>query len=501
MQLQTQITTEIPRYIEGREIAWAPHPGQQWKFSAATEFEVLYGGAAGGGKTDCLIMEAIRYIWHPGYKGIILRKTFSQLEEIIDRTRECYDDLGGEYLSGEHRWYFPSGAIIKLGHMADKASHYNYLGHQYQFVGYDEASMFAPEQYLYLFSRCRSIYPEIPARFRAATNPGGPGHVFLKNRFRIGTVAPETRIYDPKSVGEDGRPLFRKYIPAKIQDNPTLFKNDPDYVKRLMLLPEIERLRLLDGEWDAFEGQAFTELNRDIHGMDPFDLPPEWRYYRSFDWGYSKPWCCIFWAHDYDGRLYIVKILYGAKKDENGDILDVGLKMTDTEIARAIKKAEMDLKVKVSPGPACKSTFARKRPKNKVVGPAPAEEMAREGLVWIEGDHDRIPGKRQFHQRLRLDDEGNPHMYIFNDCKSFWDFVPLIYQDPKKIEDVAEDQPHDHIYEAVRLGLMFKPMRPRVIPSGPPPGSMRYEREKYQKARKFAKRHGISLADAYQRRR
>ena len=481
---------QAARSIE--DFAWKPHPGQQYKFSSSVEFEVLYGGAAGGGKTDCLIMEATRDVWHYGYNGLILRRTFPQLQEIIERTREYYPLLGGEYRASEHRWYFPSGATIDLGHVSDSGSHYNYQGKEFQFIGFDEAGQFIPAQYLYLFSRCRSIYPEIRPRIRSATNPGGIGHIFLKNRFQIGNTEPETTIVDLDTG------LTRKYIPAKIQDNPTLMENDPAYIKRLMLLPEIERMRLLEGVWDAFEGQVFTELNREVHGVEPFDLPPEWEYFRTFDWGYSKPWCCIFWANDFDGKLYIVKVIYGAKVGENGVCVDVGLKQSDAEIAREIKKAEQELGVKVRPGPACKSTWAKRPAKGGVAGPAPFEEMQREGVVWLKADHDRISGKRQFHTRLRLDEEGNPHMYVFNDAGAFWDFIPLLRESDKNPEDVQEDQEHDHIYEAVRFGLMYKPIRPQQ-PVKEDVGSFQWERRKMIRAKALARKKGISLGSAYGR--
>ena len=473
-------------------VLWKPHPGQQTKFCRAWQDEVLFGGAAGPGKTDCLIVEALRYVQYPSYNALILRRTFPQLQEIIDRTHRLYPAVGGEYRSVEHRWYFPSGATINLGHMHDSLSQYQYQGKEFQYIGFDEAGQFLPKQYLYLFSRLRTTDPRIKLRFRSATNPGGPCHQFLKDRFQISNVEPESTILDPETG------MTRVFIPAKIQDNPSLIENDPLYVRRLMQLPEIERMRLMEGIWDAFEGQVFSELNREIHGVDPFPLPPEWNYFRSFDWGYSKPWCCHFWASDFDGRLYVVKTLYGAKQGDTSRWEDLGMKQSDAEIAREIRKAELELGVKVHPGPACKSTFARKSPKGGVLGPPPAEEMLREGVSWIQGDHDRLAGKRQVHQRLRVDEEGSPSLYIFNDNEVVWTLLPLMQEDPKNPEDVWEKQPHDHVYEALRLGLMWRPLRPRK--SGPSDaGSFQAERRKYLRARQLATQYGVSMSEAYQK--
>ena len=133
-------------------IAWKPHPGPQENFCSRGEFEVLFGGAAGPGKTDCLIMETARDVDHPRYSGLILRRTFPQLQEIIDRTRHWYPMVspGAEYRATEHRWRFPSGATITLGHMQHEGDKYNYHGKEFQFVGFDELTMFTESQYLFL---------------------------------------------------------------------------------------------------------------------------------------------------------------------------------------------------------------------------------------------------------------------------------------------------------------------------------------------------------------
>jgi hypothetical protein len=423
---------------------WYPHPGPQQEFCSRWEYEALYGGSAGGGKTDALIMEALRDVGQSSYRGLILRRTFPQLQEILDRTRQHYPLLGGEYRAGTHRWHFPSGATVSLGHIQNEGDEYNYQGHEYGFLAFDEAGQFSPKQYLYLQSRCRSTNPKVKPRVRAATNPGGVGHQFLKERFRIGHVEPGTSIQDPVTG------LSRVFIPAKFTDNPSLTVNDPDYVRRLMQLPEIERLRLMEGVWDAFEGQVFAELSTEIHGIEPFPLIPEWTYFRTFDWGYAAPWVCIWWAVDFDGRLYIVKIAYGAKWDDTQS-KNVGVRQSDVEIAREIMRVEREeLRVKVLPGPADPSIWSKKVVKRKtgtVVGPPTAEEMAREGVHWLPADNDRLAGKRQFHLRLRLDEEGKPGMYVFNDAAPFWTTIPLLREDPRNIEDVDTRQ-EDHCFVA-----------------------------------------------------
>jgi hypothetical protein len=427
------------------------------------------------------------------------------LQEVIDRTRNYYPSMGGEYKAGEHRWYFPSGSRISLGHCQYDGDEYNFQGKEYQLIGLDEAGQFLPKQILYLFSRCRSTDPTIPKRMRYASNPGGPAHQFLKDRFRIEQY-PTGNITFGEQVKFDLGPvkideyIYRVFIPAKLIDNPSLLQNDPAYVARLMQLPEIERMRLLEGLWDAFEGQVFTELNREIHGYDPKKLtnfpPPEWERFRSFDWGYSQPGSVGWWAVDYDGRLWRYKEWYiGKRDDQRGEW--VGLKMTDTEIARGIKEREKG--EKMNPGPADPSIFHPKRhTKDQVIGPPISETMANEGVYFIHGDNDRILGKQQFHSRLRVGDDGEPMIKISLDCEHWWRTLPELHENPNKIEDVDTDS-EDHSYDETRYACMSRPLRPSIKPLDAPRGSFTYERKRYIQAHKYAERTGISLVAAYGR--
>jgi len=156
-------------------VAWTPHEGPQTNYLSRGEFEVLFGGAAGPGKTECLVMDAGRDTDLKNHKALLLRRTFPQLQEIIDRCFIWYPMLGGTYRSTEHRWYFPSGSTIQLGHMQHELDMYNYQGKEFSFIGFDELTHFTEKQYLYLFSRCRSPDPLIKCHVRATSNPGGQG--------------------------------------------------------------------------------------------------------------------------------------------------------------------------------------------------------------------------------------------------------------------------------------------------------------------------------------
>jgi len=177
---------------------WLAHDGAQEEFLQRTEFEVLFGGMAGPGKTAALIAAVTRDISNPHYQALILRRTYKQLQEIIDRCHELYPAMGGVWTSGNKRWVFPSGARITLGHMQHEADKYNYHGHQYHRVCFDELTMFTETQYLYIFSRVRTTDPDINCQILSATNPGQIGNNWVKERFQPGERDGKT-FYDKKT--------------------------------------------------------------------------------------------------------------------------------------------------------------------------------------------------------------------------------------------------------------------------------------------------------------
>ena len=485
---------------------WYPHPGPQKEFCSRGEFEVLFGGAAGPGKTDCLIFEATRFVEHRGYRGLILRRTFPQLQEIIDRCWNWYPYMGGTYRAGEHRWYWDTGGTVQLGHMQHEADKYNYQGKEFHFIGFDEVTQFTSTQYTYLHSRARSTDPDIPVRIRATTNPGGIGHIWCRERF-VEIVKPFETYIDPQT-GQS-----RCFIPAKVYDNPTLIENDPQYVRRLESLPEIEKQRLLHGVWDVFEGQVFVELTQRLHGCDSFDIPPEWEKFMAFDWGYSRPWAALWFAVDFDGILYLYREKYGAKDYEDwvsgkntSPDWNKGVRQTNTEICREILKCETEkINYRVA-DPACWAP-TKLRGSNKNFGPSFIEDARNENLFFLKADNDRMRGKQQVHERFKLEEETDPktgevtdeyvRFQAFTSCKRWWGEMQALYEDPKNPEDVDTDQP-DEGYDCFRYGAMSRPIIPKIKPKERP-GTFQAERKRLIKAKQYARRHGLSLAAAYAR--
>lgn len=272
---------------------WRPHPGPQTAFHRSKAFEVLYGGAAGGGKSDSMLMEALRYAHAPGYAAIILRRTYPQLSQagaLIPRSREMLTDRA-KWNEEKHTWTFPSGATLQFSHMQHEADMYNFQGAAFAFVGFDELTQFTQEQYLYLFSRARTTasLPDgrsLPVRVRATTNPGGEGHDWVRRRWGAWLLdshstakSGQIRWYrsdggtDVETTPDDPQALSRQFIAAKLRDNPTLMQNDPAYVQRLEALPLIERERLLMGNWligpqgNVFRREWFQLVERAPEGL------------------------------------------------------------------------------------------------------------------------------------------------------------------------------------------------------------------------------------------
>lgn len=459
---------KIGDIYQGRKAVWVPQP-RQAVFMARGEDEVLFGGAAGGGKSDVLVAEALRQVHIPHYKGLILRKTFPQLGELIDKTLNLYPQIfpKAKYNSTTHTWRFPSGAKIIFGSLPHSKDKYNYQGQAYDFVGFDELTQFTQEEYIYLVSRNRPNGPGTRVYMRATANPGGIGHGWVKERF-ITAAPPMTTVWEEvkaKLPNGEEKTLKRSriFVPSLLTDNEALIRNDPGYMARLASLPEAQRKALLYGDWDSFSGQVFTEWRNDpdhygdrrwTHVVPPFEPPKHWRYYRSMDWGYSKPFSVGWWAVDTDGISYRILEWYGCKRGQ----ADQGVEMTPSAVAEHIVEIEREhpyLKGRRITGVADPAIWQTQ------TGVRVVEEFERKGVYFERGDNTRLAGWIQLHERLAFSSDGIPRMYIFDTCRAFIRTVPSLVYSETAVEDVDTRQ-EDHVADEARYFCQLNPVPPRL---------------------------------------
>ena len=418
---------------EEADIIFKANEGPQEDFLAAGETDVLYGGAAGGGKSYAMLVDPLRYAHRSAHRGLIIRRSMPELRELIDKSRELYPKAfpGCKYKEVEKLWNFPSGAKIEFGFLERDADVYRYQGQAYSWIGFDEITHLPTEfSWNYLASRLRTTDSEITCYMRCTANPGGAGATWVKKRY-IDPSPPHESF-----EGADG--LTRKFIPARLQDNPFL-ATDGRYEKMLQALPPTQRQQLLEGNWDVAEGAAFTEFLPHLHVITPFEIPVHWERVKGIDYGYASESACIWGAVDpSDGTLIIYRELY--RKGLLG-----------TELAEMITDMEMEDPFSVQ-GVLDTACWSR----TGTTGPTIGETLQRAGHKLRRADKNRIQGKIQIHEYLKVMQSGRPRIQILNTCPNLIRELQSIPLDKRNPEDVDTHAP-DHAYDALRYLIMSRP--------------------------------------------
>ena len=427
---------ELPKSLgaEAEEnIIFQPNEGPQEDFLAAGETDVLYGGAAGGGKSYAMLVDPLRYAHRSAHRALIIRRSMPELRELIDKSRELYPKAfpGCKYKEVEKLWNFPSGAKIEFGFLERDADVYRYQGQAYSWIGFDEITHLPTEfSWNYLASRLRTTDPEIIPYMRCTANPGGVGAHWVKKRY----IDPSPPYESFK--GADG--LSRKFIPARLDDNPYL-ANDGRYEQMLKALPPTQRRQLLEGDWEVAEGAAFTEFDRHLHVIDPFEIPLHWERTKGIDYGYASESACVWGAIDPDdGTLIIYRELY--RKGLLG-----------TDLAFMITEMELNDPMSV-PGVLDTACWNR----TGQTGPTVGETLVKAGHKLRRADKNRVAGKIQIHEYLKLQQSGRPKIQIFNTCPNLIRELQSIPLDKSNPEDV-DTKASDHAYDALRYLIMARP--------------------------------------------
>ncbi|MFB0847326.1 phage terminase large subunit [Paenibacillus oleatilyticus] len=443
------------------QIPYKPQPRQQKYHQAKDYDEMLYGGAAGGGKSEATIWDALKYaLQYPASRQIIFRRTFPDLQRsIIMRTLQVYPKELGRYNQSKHEWTFVNGSIIELAHWDNDSDFMKYQGAEYDRIRWEELTQFEERWYTYMLSRLRGSKP-YPRAVQSTTNPGGIGHSWVKRRFI--DIGPPEQVHEmqefddngnplhwPEGMPNAGEPIIRKriFIPANVFDNKALIDNDPGYVARLMSLPDNERKQLLEGDWDTFAGQYFSEFSRAIHVVEPFEIPDHWKRFRALDEGYNDPFVCLWIALDPKGTAYIYREFVKPKLLTSEQVEAVRLYSPVTE------RYEYTV---------ADTSFWNKAKTENVT---PAEIFAQHSVPLIQAKKERVNGWKRLREWLHVYEAidhvtgkryKTANLKIFCTCLKAIEAIPSMIHDDRHVEDVAE-HPLDHVPDALRYWCMSRP--------------------------------------------
>ncbi|MCJ2562703.1 MAG: terminase, partial [Candidatus Thermoplasmatota archaeon] len=470
-------------------------------------FEVLYEGTRGPGKTDTLLMDFLQHVgvgWGQDWRGILFRQSHPQLKDIIAKSKKWITLMfpTAEYNKVEKVWTFEDGEQLIFNHMKHPDDYWNYHGHAYPWIGWEELTTWATlECYKLMMSCCRStVGPErrdvhgrpMPRKYRSTTNPYGPGHNMVKRRFRL----PEMRgkvIRDSRNEEGDLEPP-RVAIHGRISENKILMRADPHYMSRVLAAARnsAERKAWKYGSWDITAGGMFDDIyDARYHAIEPFQIPRAWKIDRSFDWGSAKPFSVGWWAESdgsdvvypdgtvrstVRGDLFRVAEWYGTKTIGTNK----GLLMTAGQIAKGIVEREIGLgwrsvdgrNCRVQKGPADPSIFDDSTKDRTAI----ADDMKKpirvgghhrvKGIYWVKADNARKPGWEVVRERLQnsLPPEAGgprefPGLFVFRTCPAWLELVPPIPRDGTDIDDVDTDV-EDHNADDTRYKVMQRLRRP-----------------------------------------
>lgn len=408
--------------------------------------------------------EGLRQISLPNYRAIIFRRTYPRLGEIIDRSFKYFPGLGAKYSDKDislkiPAWTFPSGAKYAFGHCQNEHDKYAHQGREWHYIAFDQIEEFTESQYLFLMAQNRTSDKNIKCYIRLTANPGGIGHAWVKKRFIDSLVPGQTKFFkrvedeDIEVTRIDPHGISRAFVPASVYDNPSIIQNDPNYLRRLEQLPEVEKQALLYGNWEVFSGQFFKMWRKHYHVQER-TIEPSFRKFISLDYGYGAPSCALWWQSDYDGRLHAYRELY-----KEGFTYE---QLAKTIMERTPDSERIDYLVA---DPAIWGD--RSHHKDNVPGESGFETMQRvfgNFASIVKADNSRITGWGRMRIMLTPDEKENVQLTFSSRCKNAIRTIPTLIHDELDVEDL-DSSGEDHAADSCRYGVMSRPLvteRPEV---------------------------------------
>lgn len=445
----------FPQQSGNSQVIWTPQPGPQTDLVTCPVFEVFFGGARGGGKTEGSIGDWFSHSGMYGEQaaGLFIRRKLTQLTDAIKRFKRYGAKIGAKWHEQKKELCMPNGAVLKFAYLERDDDAEEYQGHEYTRVYVEEVTNFpTPGPINKMKGTLRSAHG-VPCGLRLTGNPGGPGHQWVKSRY----IDPDPKGYlviteeEDIEIGDEKRTVSidRVFIPSKLRDNPKLLENDPTYILRLRQTGSESLVNAwLNGDWSGVDGVFFSEFSEAKHVIrGKFTFPPHWTVFRAFDWGSAKPfsvgWYCVS-----DGTIpgiargALIKFRewYGWNGKPNE-----GLKLQNQLIARGILARETGLRI--SYGVADPAIFATQG------GPSIAEQMVVEGASFFRADNSRLPGWEQIRRRLSPE---QPLLLFHESCEAIIRTIPYVQHDDSRMEDLDTDS-EDHALDETRYAVMSRP--------------------------------------------
>jgi hypothetical protein len=496
----TEEEAKVPvRFVDDARVVWSPQAGSQTSFLQCPIFECLYHGTRGPGKTDGLIMSFAQHVgkgYGHAWRGVIFRETYPQLADVQAKTEKWFRQMfpGAKFNRGKMMWTFAGGEVLLLRHFAKEADYWNYHGHEYPFIGWEEMTNWPSDDcFRSMFSCCRSSTPGVPNMVRGTTNPYGVGHSWVQMRYRL-TDDWWNTIVQPAPVGLTGEvEKPRCAIHGHIDENKILLHATPDYKTTIISSARNKEMAKawLKGDWNIVAGGMFSDVwVPEFNILPKFEIPKSWRIDRSFDWGSSKPFAVGWWARSdgsdlllpggqmistVRGDLFRVAEWYGFTGKPNQ-----GLHMLATEVSEGIVEREIlwgwrpdPKQCRVNAGPADSSIFTVESGHciaSDMQKPVRIGAVVYKGIAWTRAD--KRPGSRKqgwellrkmmksAHRNTGLPREKPGLFVVGSECSNFLRTVLSLPRDEKDLDDI-DTNAEDHIADEVRYRIRSEGLQTR----------------------------------------